>query len=133
MFCSTFILSLSLTLMNRLFSQKRDIPVVELTPFWIVEQNPVEHPNVSHFNWQKIYNSFLLPTDCPNKWEIYIWSVHVTYFFFISQMCRYFDLVLLLRAEATDGKLGDLPQAEVPDGPATVSKHFYWSLPQQSG
>jgi hypothetical protein len=50
MFCSTFNFrfSLSLSLSHWLidfFSQKRDIPVVELTLFWIVEQNRVEHPN----------------------------------------------------------------------------------------
>jgi hypothetical protein len=50
MFCLTLVrlgqVSLGVRLnRNKFFSQKRDFLPVELTPFLIVEQNPVKHPN----------------------------------------------------------------------------------------
>ena len=46
---------------------------------------------------------------------------------------RYPDNVLLVRTEAVDGELGDLPEAEVPDGAAPVSQLLHRGLPQQLG
>ena len=46
---------------------------------------------------------------------------------------RYPHNLLLVRAEAADGELGDLPQEKVPDGAAAVSQHLHRGLPQQPG